>query len=474
MVLSRKHALAAGLAGSVLAAGLLGLRGSPADDSAFTWVVDRGDLVAELVEAGTLRAARSLTYRSPVNGRELEIVQLTEEGSRVVEGDVLARLETRDLEADLRQAESNVQDVALARQVADLELLEATAELESTRDGEGALTLEESRANLTLTEKKVDRLQREVRNLEPLLERGFITGEELERSQAELEAAEAELTIARRRARVLVEQTHPVGQRRAELQLAQKRAQRDAVNRRLVAARRRVAEIGGLIERCTIRARGPGLIVHEEFMASSPRRKVRIGDRVTPSQGIVRVVEVSRMLVDTSVPERSVHRVHPGQPVTVRLEAFPDLALSGRVASIGVLARIARERMVETKRFDVTVELDPAAAELRPEMTARVDIRVGERRDVVRLPVNALFERDGMTMVNALRGGRAELRQVELGEQNRQFAEVVAGVGEGDRVLIVGEPGDDPAGAAPAGEVEAAGLGLRMRANDDLRVGPAR
>jgi len=473
-MMSRKHALAVGVAGSILVVGLLVMRGAPGDDPAFTWVVDRGDLVSELVEPGTLRAVRSLTYRSPVNGRELEIVQLAEEGVHVDEGDVLARLETRDLEADLRQAESNVQDVALARQVADLELLEATAELASTRDGEGALTLEESRANLTLTEKKVDRLQREVRNLEPLLERGFITGEELERSQAELEAAEAELTIARRRAKVLLEQTHPVGQRRAELQLAQKRAQRDAVNRRLVASRRRVAEIRGLIERCTIQARSPGLIVYEEFMASSPRRKIRLGDRVTPSQGIVRVVEVSRMLVDTSVPERSIHRVRAGQPVTVRLEAFPDLELSGRVATIGVLARIARDGMDEAKRFDVTVELNPTGAELRPEMTARVDILVGDRRDVVRLPVNALFERDGMTLVNALHEGRVEVRQVELGEQNRRFVEILAGVAEGDQVMVVGQPGDDGTDAPPAGGVEAAGLGLRMLANDDYRLGPTR
>ena len=376
---------------------------------------------------GPFGAAGAITYRSPVNGRELEIIHLAPEGLRVQAGDLIARLETRDLEADLQQAVDSVHDVEFARQVAELELLEATAGYDSAIDGEGALTLEESRASLALTEKKVGRLRREVQNLEPLLEQGFITGDELERSQAELEAAEADLAIARRRASLLVEQTHPLNQRRAELQLAQKRAQRDGVDRRLTAARRRVAEITALIERCAIHAASPGLIVYEEFMASSPRRKVRLGDRVTPSQGIVRVVEVDRMLVDTSVPERSVHRVRPGQPVTVRLEAFPDLQLSGRVATIGVLARTTRERMVETKRFDVTVELDSTDAELRPEMTARVDIRVGERRDVVRLPVNALFERDGLVTVNLRYGRRLESRQVELGAQNEQFVEVVAG-----------------------------------------------
>ena len=277
-----------------------------------------------------------------------------------------------------------------------------------------------------------------------MLDQGFITRDELERSVAELETVEADLVIARRRADVLLEQTHPLNHRRAELLLAQKRAQRDGVNRRLSAARRRVAEIAALIERCTIYADSPGLVVYEEFMASSPRRKVRLGDRVTPSQAIARVVEVGRMLVDTSVPERSVHRVRPGQPVTVLLEAFPDLRLSGQVMSIGILARTTRNGMAETKRFDVAVEMDPATAELRPEMTARVDIRVGERRDVVRLPVSALFERDGLTLVNVHRGSRVETTQVEVGEQNPRFVEVLAGVAEGERVMLVGEPvGDD-------------------------------
>ena len=438
---------------AVCAAGVAAVWEPRRDAADLAWTVDRGNLVVELIAPGTLRAARSVTYRSPVNGRELEIVQLVPEGTRVEAGDLIARLETRDLEGDLRQARGRVSDVEFARQVADLELLEATAEHESMVDGEGALTLEESRTSLALTEKRVERLRREVANLEPLLEQGFITGDELDRSAAELETAEADLAMARRRADVLLEQTHPLNHRRTELLLAQKRAQRDGANRRLSAARRRVAEIAALIERCAIHAESPGLVVFEDFMASSPRRKIRLGDRVTPSQAIARVVEVGRMLVDTSVPERAVHRVRSGQPVTVRLEAFPDLRLSGRVLAIGVLARTARDGAVESKRFDITVELDPADAELRPEMTARVDIRVGERRDVVRLPVNALFERDGLTLVNVRRGRRVEVRQVELGEQSPRFVEVLAGVAEGERVMLVGEPsggGDEP----PQADVE--------------------
>ena len=434
------------------ATGLLAVRGRPAANANTVWTVERGPLVVVLTEPGTLRAARSTSYRSPVNGREAEIVHLVPEGLHVGDGDLLVRLETRDLDAELRQAVDSVHEAELAVRVADLELLEATAGLESTVDGEGlAHRRGEPHQPGAGGTSGFSGCAAEVESLEPLLEQGFITGDELERSRDDLETAEAELAIARRRASVLVEQTHPVATRRAELQLAQKRAQRQAVERRLAAARRRVAEIGDLIERCTIYAAGPGLVVYEEFMASSPRRKVRLGDRVTPSQGIVRVVDVSRMLVDASVPERSVHRVHPHQPVVVRLEAFPELELSGRIATVGALARTTFDRQLDGRRFDVTVELDPSEAALRPEMTARVDVLVEDRQDVVRVPINAVFESGGMTLLNVLRGRRVEPRQVELGEQNQRFVEVVAGIVPGDRVMLVG---DRPAAAAASGEAE--------------------
>ena len=445
---------------SLLIVGITALGGgfaawrAPADGTNAVWTVDRGELVVMLTEPGTLRAARSDSYRSPVAGREAEVVHLAQEGRRVGPGDLLVRLETRDLEAERLQATDAVHEAELALQVAELELLEATAGLESTVDGEGSLTVEEARTNLALAERRVERLHREVRNLEPLLEQGFITGDELRRSRDELETAEANLVIARRRARVLVEQTHPVATQRAELRLAQKQAQRQAVERRLEATRRRVAELTDLIERCSIYADGPGLIVYEEFVASSPRRKIRLGDRVTPSQGIVRVVDVGRMQVDTSVPERSIHRIRPGQPVTVHLEAFPGLILSGHVRAVGALARTPFEPGLDGKRFDVTVELDPSAEDLRPEMTARVDILVEERPDVVRLPINAVLEQEGLSTVNVLRGNRVESRQVDLGEQNRRFVEVLAGVTEGERVLLTGDTPAFADAAAADGTLE--------------------
>ena len=178
-------------------------------------------------------------------------------------------------------------------------------------------------------------------------------------------------------------------------------------------------------------------------MASSPRRKIRVGDRVTPNQGLVRIPEVDHMLVASSVREADMHRVQIGMAVGVALEAFPDARLSGQVVSIGTLAREPGRTESDSKRFDLLVELDPSAVELRPEMTARVDILIAERDNVLLLPVNAVFEVEGTTTVTVQLGRLgSEARRVELGASNDRFVEVLRGLDEHDRVLLA-QPGSD-------------------------------
>jgi multidrug efflux pump subunit AcrA (membrane-fusion protein) len=177
-------------------------------------------------------------------------------------------------------------------------------------------------------------------------------------------------------------------------------------------------------------------VVYEENLGASPRRKVRTGDRVTASQGLVTLPEVKRMLVEATVPEAEVHRLRAGQPATITLDAFPGLRLTGKVGPVGTLARSSLERPFEEKRFDVVVEVDAGAGDLRPEMTARVDIVVSERQGVLLVPVNAVFERHGLPVCHVLRPLGTETRQVQLGETDDVMAEVVAGLQEGDRVVL--------------------------------------
>src|SRR5690242_15868052 len=166
-------------------------------DPSLVATVARGSLTAQLTTSGTLRPIQSITYRSPLGGRESEITELVPEGTRVNEGDLLVTLDTTDLQRELERARQEVRQAQLDVQVAEIERQEAEAAIKSVAQGEGALTVEEARTRAQLAEKKVGRLRKEYEQMKPLIDKGFITREELKKSADELEQSEEELALAK-------------------------------------------------------------------------------------------------------------------------------------------------------------------------------------------------------------------------------------------------------------------------------------
>jgi len=99
------------------------------------------------------------------------------------------------------------------------------------------------------------------------------------------------------------------------------------------------------------------------------------------------------------------------------LEAFPALRLTGKVTRVGTLARSSVDRPFDEKRFDLIVELTRATPDLRPEMTARADIVLGDRPGVLLVPVNAVFERQGVLVCHVL--GASDSRPARFNSASR-------------------------------------------------------
>ena len=404
----------------------------------------RGELTARLSSSGTLKPLRSITYRSPIPGRDVEIHELAPEGSRVGAGDVLVRLDTTDLEIELARVRQEQRQAQLDLQVAEGEFEEAAAEVKSVAEGEGALTVEEARSALQRAQRKTERLRQEFEHLTPLLEKGFITRDELARTEDQLEQAEEELLLARRRTDVVVQLTHPREQKRAALGLSQRAAQLGLVRTRLGEHQIRIETLTRLIDGCTIRARGAGLVVYEDNLQATPRRKLRVGDRVFATHGIVTIPEVSQMVVEASVSESELHRVSPGQPAEIHVEAFPNVNLTGKVIRVGTLASASATRPFDDKRFDLVIAIDPTSVELRPEMTVRADVIIGSRQGVLMVPVTAVFNHQGTRVVYVVTADGTDLRRVDLGQSNDRMVEIVTGLQAGERVSLL------PPAAAPS------------------------
>lgn len=447
-LLRAPRALAA-VAAVVFALGVAAFWTRTGVDAALVATVERGDLTSTLTTSGALRPIQSITYRSPVPGRDIEIRELAPEGTRVKAGDLLARLGTTELEIDLDRVKQELRQAQMDLQVAEGEWEEAGATVRDVTEGEGALNVEEARSNLQRAAKKAERLREEYDHLKPLLDKGFITRDELAKTRDQLDEAEDELGLARKRTDVLVQMAHPREQKRAALQLSQKAAQLGHTRTRVAEAQARMDLLNRLIAACTIHAYSPGLVVYEEFLNVNPRRKLRVGDRVFATQGIVTIPEVNRMVVEASIGEAEVHRVRAGQPASVRVEAFPDLRLTGKVSRVGTLASASATRPFDEKRFDLIIELDATSVELRPEMTARADIVVGTRKDVLLIPVTSVFERQGSFVAYVVGRRGTEPRPIDVGESNDRMVEVVSGLREHERVSLT-QPPDATPQARPA------------------------
>jgi HlyD family secretion protein len=397
--------------------------------------VAAGPLSVRVIESGTLRPSRAVTYRSPLEGREVEVTFLAPEGVQVQPGDLIVRLEPTPLRRELERTEQALSQARLELRIIEDQLAELKAA--AVDDGEDSIDVEEAAVALQLAERQLERARREVTELTPLLAGGYITRDELDRAVLDVEQREATARLAARRLDTLRNQVQPQSRQKALLHAAQQTARQRFATDRVRDLEGQVAALREAIDGCTIYADAGGLVVYEENLSANPRRRVRVGDRVTPSQGLITIPEIERMVVETSVREADVHQVSLGMPAGIRLEAFPDQMLDGAVEFVGTLARGSIDRPYDDKRYDVRIAVSPSSLPLRPDMTARVEIRVADRASVTLLPLTAVFERDGDRLAYVVGPDGVESRKLELGLFDGTYFEVLAGVGPGDRVRLL-------------------------------------
>ena len=241
--------------GTVVTLTAVALMSRSAIDPGLMATAARGTLLVRLLETGTLKPARSITYSSPLVGRQSEVMLLVQEGIRVRSGDVIARLDTRELEIELERAVQAVRQAEVDLRVAEAERGQAEAELDSVVEGAGAIDLFEAETNLQLAERRAVLMRADYENLKPLLANQFITREEFDRLGFELEQAEAQLEITRKRVDLLRQQTRPRRLQQAELQLTQRDARFQHVGLQVTEARSRVVALQEAIASATITAR---------------------------------------------------------------------------------------------------------------------------------------------------------------------------------------------------------------------------
>jgi HlyD family secretion protein len=432
--------------------------------------VREGPFRVSITEAGTLQALRSVTYASAIQSNQAKITALAPEGKLVQKGDLLVLFDAAPFEEEIRrnqallaQAEA---ELAKAREdlklqglqnreemlAAELRVEKSDLELKDVQQGKGRVKEEEAAQAVTNAERDLQKAETALADLKPLLAEGFITRSELERAEQQVARSREDLELARRRRDALVSFGRPLelSQARSDAQssretlrqlesaasyrVAQKQAAITAAESKIQEAAARLALARQQLAHCEVRAEVPGIVVYKDVFFGSEQRKPQVGDQVWANQPLVILPDISKMVVETRVRETDVHKVEQNQKVAVRVEAYPDLRLTGAVTLVGTLAQEEKERR-GTKFFSVTVQIRESEPRLRPGMTARVEIEVEERAQALYVPLDAVFERDGRNVVY-LAGRRPSPREVVLGPSNADFVVVEKGLARGERVLL--------------------------------------
>lgn len=138
--------------------------------------------------------------------------------------------------------------------------------------------------------------------------------------------------------------------------------------------------------------------------------------------------------VDLAVPEVDAPRIEPGQTAEVRFDAAPDSVTRGTVAALAPRALTVEGRTVVSAR--VALDGAPPTGVL-PGMTTMVTIVIAERPTVAMVPLGAVRQQAGRTVVTL--GDGTEV-PISLGERDGDWVEVLD-LAEEATVLV---PGEDP------------------------------
>lgn len=346
--------------------------------------VTRGDLVREVAVQGNVVAAFSPTLVAPARGT----VEVEVRAGEVVEaGAPLVTVNSPEVESRLEQERST--------------LLSLQADLERQRV-QAQQSKGQNRQDVALLEVELEAARRALERQETLRHEGLTNDVQYEEAQDELKVAEMQLDAARRRADYADETLEFEVRDRAS------RVERQ----RLV-----VADLERQVEELTLRSPVEGLV--SRVLANDR-------DAVTEGQPLVTVVDLSAFQVEAPVPEAYADEIAPGTPAAI---TYDGREWPASVTSIAPA--------VEGSRVPVRVVFDDQAPEsLRQNQRLSTRIILDTRHDVLKVPRGPFLEAGGGRTAYVLEDRLAQRRAIEVGALSVSEVEILAGLEEGDRIVV--------------------------------------
>jgi RND family efflux transporter MFP subunit len=446
----------------------------PDEAAPLTVPVRRDTLDITVTERGELESSHQVDARCEVEGYQNKIVSILPEGTHVKKGDLVVTFDAdqlnrqyADQEVKFRTAEGKAKsargDLEVARNKAEGDIAKAARDLELARldrdkyPAEYKADYEEKRGDIELAKKELHEAMEKLDHTKSQVKKGYEAPEQLRIK--ELDVARAQYVVLSKEAKLLVLEKWTRQKTEAEL-----RGKADDADRELIRAKKSgaasiekaqsdldaalvTARLEKLtldrckrqVDRCKIVAPEDGILVYSHERYWDPSMQIQPGAMCHYQQIVFTLPDLSKMQVKVNIHEAVVKKIKPGQRASIRVDAYPNIPLSGTVKSVATLPQNETFwSRTGVKEFTTVVSVDniPAEAALKPGMTTEVNIDVAEIPNVLLVPVQAVSDQGGKhcAYVSGKRG--IVRRDVDVGDNNDKFIEIRGGLAENEEVTL--------------------------------------
>jgi multidrug efflux pump subunit AcrA (membrane-fusion protein) len=453
-----------GIAAIAITAGLIvGASSSPESGPKLTHTISRGNLVVSVTEQGTLESSNNTEIKCRVRGFST-VIWVIEGGTEVNQGDVLVRLDTKQIEDAISTQTTNAYTAQATLEESKAEVAKAEIAISAYLEGTYRTQLKSLERELAIARSNLLTSLKMLAQAEKLFKQGYVTELEVEGNAFTVTQAQLELKVKETQIRVLNDYT--------------KKMELETLNGNLIASRSKLeADKAGLamdegrrdlalqeLEYCVIKAERSGLVIYPSAAAWKQTPDITEGATVRKDQVLLLMPDLTKMQVKVGIHESVVDRIKPGMPAIVTL---PETTLEGTVSSVATVTRPAGWWTGNVVKYDTIIEL-PGVEGLKPGMSAEVEVIMNRHENVLTIPIAAVLQTaDGdFCWVRTAEG--TNRRTLVLGDTDDAFIVVEAGLQEGDEVVLnplafVEDAQSDvlkPFGTGESGERDASGTGV--------------
>jgi HlyD family secretion protein len=355
--------------------------------------------------AGSISAGRFVNIGAPVlqapdTGRGLTLIFLAESGARVKEGEVIAQIDAQDIEDHLVDVEASI-----------------------------------SQAQLDIARRKAQL----VAQMEGLNQRLRVAKATWERAKQDARAAPVSNIITQEMLRLAVEEYKEAYEEAAkQMPLTEERQLADLKLYELsyeYDMRHRDRHLRDF-RRCSITSPMDGMVVMQTTYRGGEMNQIKVGDRLSPGQPFMRVVDPASMLLDATMNQAESEVVRLGQHATVRFDAFPEIVVKGHVQAVGAMAFGGRRVNFNVRNVAVRLALETVDPRVIPDLSASADVTTSAPAGGLIVPREALSDSDGKTIVYVKQGEAFVAREVGIAGTTNTEVAIVSGIHEGEEIAL--------------------------------------